>query len=97
MSGSIAGGAVLLLKLGEALVEHLRELLRFVQRQLFSEDVGFPFDGKVDAVSSHNPKLLLHGFQQGSRVGFGKTGGFDVFQHMRPGSAAFGAVVVAQF
>ena len=79
---------MLLLKLGEALVEHLRELLRFVQRQLFSEDVGFPLDGKVDAVAAHNPKLLLHGFQQGPRVGFGNTGGFDVFQRMRPGPAA---------
>ena len=49
MSGSIAGGAVLLLKLGEALVEHLRELLRFVQLELFTEDVGFPLDGKLDA------------------------------------------------
>ena len=62
MSGSIAGGAVLLLKLGETLVEHLRELLRFVQLQLFSEDVGFPLDGKVDAVATDHPKLLFHGF-----------------------------------
>ena len=88
MSGSIVGGAVLLLKLGEALVEHLRELLRFVQLELFSEDVGFPLDGKVDAVATDHPKLLIHGFQERPRVRFGNAGGFDVFQGMHPGPAA---------
>ena len=78
MSGSIAGRAVLLLKLGEALVEHLGELLCFVKLQLFPEDVGFPLDGNMDAVATDHPELLFHGFQKRTRVGFGNACRFYV-------------------